>query len=163
MKKLLLFALLLATSCSAIVEKPRVSLKEARFAGLDSEGVSIDFLLTVANPNSFDLPLNGYVYDVRLMALPLARGESRNSVTFGGKSATDMLIPVRISYSDVMEILKRRPDLKEIPYQLNAKLDVGTPVGNVKVPVSKDGVLSVPEHYRPGNLLRQLGGFLKGT
>jgi len=163
MKKLLLFALLFATSCSMIVEKPQVNLKDVRFAGVDSEGVSIDFLLTVTNPNSFDLPLNGYVYDVRLMALPLARGESRDSVTFGGKCATDMLIPVRIAYADVLEILKRRPGLKEVPYQLNAKLDVGTPVGTVKVPVSKVGVLEIPEQYRPGNLLRQLSGFLKGT
>lgn len=163
MKTMLLFALLLATSCSMIVEKPQVNLTDVRIAGLDSEGVSIDFLLTVNNPNSFDLPLKGYVYDVRLMALPLARGESRDSVTFGGKSATEMLIPVRIAYSDVMEILKRRPGLKEIPYQLNANLDMGTPIGSFKVPVSKGGVLSVPEQYRPVNLLRQLNGLLKGT
>lgn len=162
-KMLLLLLLLLGASCSMIVEKPQVSLKDVRFAGLDSDGVSIDFLLAVTNPNSFDLPLNGYSYDARLMALPLARGESRDHVTFGGKSTTDMLIPIRISYSDAMEILKRQPGLKEVPYQLNANLDVGTPVGNVKVPVSKGGILTVPEQYRPGNLLRQLNGFLKGT
>jgi LEA14-like dessication related protein len=163
MKILLFLTLLLATSCSTIVEKPTVNLKDVRFAGLDSDGVSIDFLLSVTNTNSFDIPLNGYVYDVRLMALPLARGESKDSVTFYGNSSSDMLIPVRIAYSDVVEILKRRPGLKEIPYQLNADLDVGTPLGNVKVPVRKNGNLSVPEKYRPGNLLRQLNGFLKGT
>lgn len=163
MRKLLFLALLLLTSCSMIVEKPTVNLKDVRFAGLDSDGVSIDFLLSVTNANSFDLPLNGYAYDVRLMALPLARGESKDSITFYGKSSSDMLIPVRIAYSDVAEILKRRPGLKEIPFQLNADLNVGTPVGNVKVPVRKDGTLSVPERYRPGKLLRALDGLLTGS
>ena len=163
MKKLLFLALLLVTSCSMIVEKPTVNLKDVRFAGLDSDGVSIDFLLSVTNANSFDLPLNGYAYDVRLMALPLARGESKDSITFYGNSSSDMLIPVRIAYSDVVEILKRRPGLKEIPYQLNADLNVVTPVGNVKVPVRKDGTLSVPEKYRPGKLLRALDGLLTGS
>lgn len=165
MKNLLFpFLLLICTaSCSTIFEKPSVGLKDVHLASLDSDGVSIDFLLAVTNPNPFDLPLTGYTYDVRLMALPLARGKSQNPVTFYGKSSTEMLIPVRIAYSDVLEILKRKPGLKEIPYQLNADLDLDTPVGTVKVPVRKDGVVSVPETYRPGNLLRKLDGLLKGS
>lgn len=161
MKELLLLPLLLLAACSMIVEKPKVNLSDVRFAGLDGDGVTIDFLLTVTNPNSFDLPLNGYSYTVHMMALPLARGDSKDSVIFPGKTATDMLIPARLKYSDVLQILRRRPGLNEIPYQLTADLAVGTPIGDITVPVRKSGVVAVPEKYRPGTLLRKFGDFLK--
>jgi LEA14-like dessication related protein len=161
MKKLLFLPLLLLTACSMIVEKPKVNLSDVRFAGLDGDGVSVDFILTVTNPNSFDLPLNGYSYTVRMMALPLAGGESKDPVIFAGKTATDVLIPVRLKYNDVLQILKRRPGLNEIPYQLTADLAVGTPIGDISVPVRKSGVVAVPEQYRPGTLLRKFGDFLK--
>jgi LEA14-like dessication related protein len=163
MKKLLLLPLLLITACSMIVEKPKVNLSDVRFAGLDGNGVSIDFLLTVTNPNSFDIPLNGYTYSVGMMALPLARGESKNAVIFPGKTSTDVLIPVRIAYNDVLQILKRHPGLNEIPYQLTTDLAVGTPVGDITIPVRKSGTVTVPEKYRPGTLFRKFGDFLKGT
>jgi LEA14-like dessication related protein len=163
MKNMLFLPLLLLTACAMIVEKPKVDLSDVRFAGLDGNGVSIDFLLTVTNPNSFDIPLNGYTYTVGMMALPLARGESKDSVIFPAKTSTDMLIPVRIAYNDVLQILKRYPGLNEIPYQLTADLAVGTPVGSITVPVRKKGAVTVPEKYRPGNLFRKLGDFLKGS
>ncbi|NMC73010.1 MAG: LEA type 2 family protein [Geobacteraceae bacterium] len=161
MKKLPLLLLLLITACSMIVEKPKVNLADVRFGGLDDDGVTIDFLLTVTNPNSFDLPLNGYSYTVHMMALPLARGESRDSLIFPGKTATDVLIPARLRYNDVLQILKRRPGLNDVPYQLTADLSVGTPIGDITVPVRKSGMLAVPEKYRPGTLLRKFGDFLK--
>jgi LEA14-like dessication related protein len=163
MKKLLLLPLLLVTACSMIVEKPKVDLADVRFAGLDGNGVTIDFLLTVTNPNSFDIPLNGYTYTAGMMNLPLARGESRDSVIFPGKTSTDMLIPVRIAYTDVLQILRRHPGLNEIPYQLTTDLAVGTPVGNITIPVRKSGTVTIPEKYRPGTLFRKFGDFLKGT
>lgn len=161
MMKLLLLPLLLLTACSLIVEKPKVDLADVRFAGLDGDGISIDFLLTVTNPNSFELPLHGYSYTARIMALPLAQGTSKDSIVFPGKTSTDILIPVQIRYSDVLQILKRRPGLDAVPYQLTANLDVGTPMGEICVPVRKSGTLALPEKYRPGVLLQKFGDLLK--
>lgn len=160
MKRLLLLPLLLMTACSLIVEKPKVNIRDVRFAALDNNGATIDFLLTVDNRNSFDITLNEYCYDLQLMAMPLARGKSTNSLIFLGNSTTDLLIPVRLNYTDVLEILKRRPGLEAIPYQLDADLVVGTSIGNLQVPVKKGGTLTIPEQYRPRNLLRKLGDLL---
>jgi LEA14-like dessication related protein len=160
MKKLLLFLFVFLTACTMIVEKPTVHIKDVRFTGLDGKGVCLDFLLNVTNPNAFDLPLKGYTYDVRLMALPLARGESKDCRTFYGKTSTEMLIPVKISFADVLEIVKRSPGLKELPYQLNADLSLGTPLGNISVPVKTGGTVAVPKQYQPATLLRKFGDLL---
>jgi LEA14-like dessication related protein len=160
MKKLLLLSLLFLTACSMAVEKPTVKIKDVRFAGVDAKGVSLDFLLDVTNPNSFDLPLHGYTYDLSLMAVPFVRGESKESQTLYGKASTDMLIPVRISYADVLKIIRRNPGLKELPYQLNADLSLGTLFGNIAVPVRTGGTVTIPKQYQSGSLLRQFGDLL---
>ena len=142
------------------MEKPRVDLKEVRFAGLDGEGIDIDFLLSVTNPNSFDLTLYEYVYDLRLLALPLARGTSQQPQRFPGQTTTNTLIIAKVPYSDLIEIIKRRPGMTSIPYQLDADLRIGTSYGDFNVPVTRTGTLDVPEQYRPKNLLEKIQEFL---
>jgi LEA14-like dessication related protein len=160
MRKLLLAGILLLSACTAFIDKPRVEVKDVRFAGIDGEGVSIDFLMAVTNPNSFDLTLNGYAYDLRLLALPLAKGTSEENQRFPAGTTSDALIPVRVAYTDMIEILKRRPGLESIPYQLDADLNVGAKVGSVTVPVHKVGTLTLPEKYRPKNLFDKIWDFL---
>jgi LEA14-like dessication related protein len=160
MQKLLLLPLLFLTACAMTVQHPTVKIKDVRFAGLDGSRVSLDFLLDVNNPNSFDLPLKGYTYDVQLMALPLARGESKSCLSFPGKTSTDVLIPVKISYANLLQIIKRNPRMKEIPYQLNANLSLGTQFGAITVPVKKGGIVSIPKQYQPDGLLRKFGDLL---
>jgi len=163
MKKLIFLSLLLLTACAMTVEKPTVKIKDVRFASVDGRGVTLDFLLDVTNPNSFDLPLNGYTYDVSLLAVPLVRGESKENQTLYGKASTDMLIPVRISYADVLKIVQGYPGLKELPYQLNADLSLGTPLGNIAVPVRTGGTVTIPRQYQSGSLLRQFGNLIKSA
>ncbi len=160
MKKTLLLIIFLLSACS-MVEKPKVDLKNVRFAGLDDKGVSIDFLLSVTNPNSFDLSLDEYRYDLHLMALPLIHGSSKQQNRFPSHTSIDMVIPIRVAYNDVLEILKRRPGLETVPYQLNADLLVGTPIGSINVPVNKNGTITIPEKYRPATVLRKLNGILR--
>jgi LEA14-like dessication related protein len=162
MKKLLLLFTLLLSACTAFVSKPEVALKNVRIAGLDAEGVDLDFYLSVRNPNSFDLKLNNYTYDVKIMSLPLAHGNSRTPYNFCANSTTDMLIPVKIPYGGLMDILKRHPDPEAIPYQLRADLNIGAALGNMNVPVNKSGTLAIPKEYHPSNALKKLGDFLKG-
>ena len=162
MKKLLLLFVFLLTACTALVSKPDVALKNVKFVAIDSEGIGLDFYLSVRNPNSFDLRLNNYSYDVKIMSLPLARGNSRTPCNFSANSTTAMLIPVKIPYQGLMDILTRRPDLDAIPYQLRADLNIGTALGNMNVPVNKSGTLAIPKEYHPSNTLKKLGDRLKG-
>lgn len=160
MKNLLLISILVLTACATTVQRPTVKLKDVRFADLDSKGASLNFLLTVNNPNTFDLPLQGYTYAVQVMDAPLAIGESKDGMNFPAGNGTDMLIPVRVSFNDVLEIIKRSPGLRDIPYRLKANLIMGTPIGSITVPVSKNGAVAIPKQYQPANLLQKFGDFL---
>ncbi len=164
MKKLLILALsmLLLTACTAFVAKPDITLKDIKLVGLNQEGLDVDIYLSVYNPNSFDLHLKDYRYDLKIMSLPLARGNSRTTYDFDSKSASDLRIPVKIPYNDLIEVLKRRPNPDAVPYQLHAEMTIGSAMGSFDIPINKSGAFSIPKEYRPKNVLNRIGDFING-
>ncbi|SNB44651.1 LEA type 2 family protein [Geobacter sp. DSM 9736] len=158
MKKLpvILLFLFLLTACSSLVSDPDVRVSRVNVVGFDSSGLDLEFYLNVSNPNSFGVTLQGYSYDVQVMALPVARGGARERVEFKAESMTDMRLPVRVQYRDLLEVIKRRPDPDRIPYRLNAGLDLDTPVGRMNVPIDRTATFAVPEEYRPSWMLKQV-------
>jgi LEA14-like dessication related protein len=161
-KTLLFLSMLLLSACAAFVTKPEITLKDVKLVGLNSEGLDLDFYLSVYNPNSFDLQLKNYRYDVKIVSLPLAQGNSRTTYDFYSKSASELLIPVRIPYNGLIEVIKRRPNPDAVPYQLHAEMTVGAAVGNLTIPVNKSGTFRIPKEYRPKNVLNMIGDFING-
>ena len=162
MKILLVLSMLLLSACSAFVTKPEITLKDIKLAGLNQKGLDIDVYLSVYNPNSFDLHLKDYSYDLKIMSLPLAKGNSRTTCDFGSKSASDLLITVKIPYNGLTEILKHHPNPDAVPYQLHADMAVGSALGSFNVPVSKSGAFAIPKAFRPKNVLNRIGDIIKG-
>ena len=156
MKKLLMLFLILLFGCSMFFASPGITVKDVNLVGLDGGGATIEFYLVVKNPNSFDMKLLGYSYDLKIMALPLAKGGSRDALTFIAGSTTEIRLPVHIAYGDLLEILKRRPDPDQIPYDLQTGFEVDTPMGIRAVPFVAKGTYAIPEKYRPALYLQQL-------
>ena len=161
-KKLLLCCLIFMTGCSVFVKSPQVQVKDVNVVSLDGGGAGIEFYLAVTNPNAFGLKLEGYSYDLKVLAMPLAKGGARQTIEFPAKSTTDVRLPVRIAYGDMLEVLKRRPDPDRIPYQLRAGFDLDTPVGALAVPVDESGTYAIPERFRPSRYMKQLTDYLGG-
>jgi LEA14-like dessication related protein len=161
MRNLLILSLILLSGCTAFIIKPEVTVKDIKLVGLDTGGIDLDFYLSVKNTNSFDLKMKSYNYDVKIMALPLAKGASLETHDFYAKSAADLLIPVKISYNDLIEILKRRPNPDAIPYQLHADLTADTTLEEMIIPVNKSGTVYIPKEYRPSSMLKKIDDFLK--
>lgn len=158
----LLFLLTIGLAgCSLFVQEPRIVLKETNLVGLNSSGVDLEFLIGVANPNSFDLALLGYTYDLRVMALPAATGGAQERVTFSSEKETDVRLPIHLKYSYLLEIIKRQPKLEKLPYDLKSTLHIKSPLGTMVIPVEKNGILTVPEEYQPGVIMDRLRGLLR--
>jgi LEA14-like dessication related protein len=163
MKKLsmLLLLLLLLVGCSSMVADPDVKVSRVNVVGFDSSGLDLEFYLNVDNPNSFGVKLEGYSYDVQVMTLPVARGGARERVLFKPASTTDMRLPVRVQYRDMLEVLKRRPDPDRVPYRLSAGLDLDTPVGKMTVPIDRTSTFAVPEEYRPSWMMKRISELIE--
>ena len=151
---LLLFILL--AGCTTFVTEPMVTVQDLNVVSLDPGGAGMELYLKVANTNTFDVRLMGYSYDLKVMAIPLAKGGAREEVRFPAGAETDLRIPIRVSYGDLLELFKRKLDPDKIPYQLAAGLDLDTPLGQLNVPVNRSGTYAVPKQYRPSAILNKL-------
>ncbi|QXE89090.1 LEA type 2 family protein [Geomonas subterranea] len=157
----LLSLIVLLSGCGKLVSAPVVTVQDLNVVSVDPAGAGMELYLKVRNTNSFDVQLQGYSYDIKIMALPLAKGGAREEVNFPANEETDVRIPIRITYSDLLEILKRKPDPDKIPYQVAAGLDLETPMGQMTVPVKKSGTYAIPKKYRPAAIFGKLADFLK--
>lgn len=147
---------IITVGCGLLLNPPDVQVKDVSVVAFDSKAVEVELFLTVNNPNPFSLRLLGYSYDLKVMALPLATGGARETVEFKAGTTTDVRLPVRVAFRNVYELLKRGPDPEKLPYTLNAGLEVDSPLGIHVFPVEKNGIMKIPEKYRPGNYLKQL-------
>lgn len=152
----LLSLVVLLSGCTALVSAPVVTVRDLNVVSLNPAGAGMELWLKVRNPNPFDVKLQGYSYDLKVMALPLANGEEREVVNFPAGEETEFRIPIRITFADLLEILKRKPDPEKIPYQLSTGLDLATPVGPMTVPVNRTGTYAIPKKFRPSALFGKL-------
>lgn len=158
---ILLISLVILSGCSLFITEPSVQVKDVGIVGFDGNGVEIELLLAVTNPNPYRVKLTGYNYDLKVMALPLAKGGARETLNFnGGGAVTDLRLPVRVPLSTLYELMKRRPDPDNIPYTLDAALELDSPLGLHTIPVEKRGIFKLPERYRPEFILKSLQSLL---
>jgi LEA14-like dessication related protein len=148
--------------CSVFIKEPRVAFKGTSLTGVDSSGLDMEFLLAVTNPNSFDLSLTGYSYDLHVLAIPLSSGETQQTIHFPARAETDMHLPVHLSFNNLLEIIKHQPDLNELPYRVNARLKLKSLLGESFIQIEQNDTLNVPEPYRPGAALKRLQDALRG-
>ena len=149
--------MLFLSGCSLFFTKPTVTFRELKLVDIDSKGMSLSLMLNVNNPNSYDITLDGYSYSFNILDLPLATGEKRQAVIFPGQKATDVQVPMRVTYGNVLDIVMKRPNPASIPYQLAAGLDIATPVGTLNFPVTTNGTLAVPKDKLRSQILKSLG------
>lgn len=151
-----LLLLMILPGCAPLVQAPRVALNETSLVGLDAFGIDLDLHLGITNPNTFDLSLLSYTFDLRVLALPLSTGGKQETILFPAGKETGMRVPVRLGFSDLLEITAGLSDPDTIPYQLNAMLQLKTPLGQMAVPVEKSALLSVPERFRPAAFVNRM-------
>lgn len=153
--QLLVLLLLTCAGCAVFVKEPRVSINSANIIGIDTSGLDLEFLMAVDNPNRFDLALQSYTFDLQVMTLPFSSGGSPVKHVFPAGKQSLVRLPMRIPYGNLIEIVKRRPDLDKIPYRVDARLNLETPLGELMLPVNKSDLISVPQSYRPGAYLKR--------
>lgn len=158
---LLVSLLYLTTGCASLVQEPNVTVLRTTLTGIDTAGADLEFYLGVNNPNAYDVTLLAYTYDLKVMTLPLAHGGAQQTVSFSSGKQTDMRLPVRLKYSDLLEILKRRPDPDKITCHILARLQIDSPLGEMTIPIDEHATFSIPEKYRPSYLLDRVRDSLK--
>ena len=151
---ILALAIVLASGCAAlgaaartVVEPPRVDFDTLSLEALDLEGITLGLNWNVDNPNRFPFRLSKLGWALELDGRHAARGDTVKSIDVpaAGKAAVE--IPVRLRWADLPGLLQIATRRSELPFKVSGVAAVGSRFGDIDVPFSREGRLTLPEEF----------------
>ncbi|HEY7957793.1 MAG: LEA type 2 family protein [Polyangia bacterium] len=152
MRRLLFLALLLPLGLSLggcallgdLVQRPSVSLRRVDVTSVSFQGIAVNFVLAVNNPNPIGVDLARLVYQITVDGHQFADGHTNSAAHVPAQGTGEVVIPVGIKFVDFAQSLASLFTKQKVPYTLATKLGFGTPAGVLEIPLSTSGTLPVP-------------------
>lgn len=153
-----LTGMVLVIGCAgcSLVQKPSAQITGASVQGVGLTESTLVFDVKIDNPYSTALPLTNLDYALSSQGQPFLSGKAdvRGTVPAGGSKVIG--VPVRINYLDVVKAVKGARPGAAIAYKAELGLSVDVPLlGNTRLPLSREGELTIPSS---STLLDQLRG-----
>ncbi|MEQ9278299.1 MAG: LEA type 2 family protein [Balneola sp.] len=145
---LALFVLFIA-SCSALkdlasVQKPKLSVTDAKISDASLTDLELTFDVEVDNPNAVSINLASYNYDFLISDRTFVNGNQSLGTTILSNNKSIVQIPVRFTYEDLFKTFSDIRDKDETNYELKSVIGVDLPVlGFTEIPLEKSGTFPV--------------------
>ena len=134
-----------AVKKAAGIKDPAVSIAGMNVSTLSAEGLTLQFVLDVDNPNPIPLNLAGFDYALKLDGKQLMAGEQRDKVNIKARGSSQVKVPVSLKFSDLSRLISGAINKENLGYELKTSALVDLPViGIKKIPASKKGTFPVP-------------------
>jgi LEA14-like dessication related protein len=117
----LLLLLQVLTSCSGI-EEPEVTITGVDVHGISTNGLALQLLVDVENPNSFGADISRLEYRVFLDDIRVAEGLQEESVPVPAESTVEVKIPFDILWDGMEKGLKKLLDGEEHDWRLEGNV-----------------------------------------
>ncbi|KAL0907321.1 hypothetical protein M5K25_021722 [Dendrobium thyrsiflorum] len=119
--------------------KPDVDLEKIRFGKFSLEETVATLHLKLENKNDFELSLNKLESEIWLSDVSIGSAELYKSVKIAKKGISRIQIPMTFRPKDlgsaIWDMMRRRG----IGYSIKGNIDVDTPFGPMKLPISREG------------------------
>lgn len=139
---------LLLGSCaflSSIAQKPTVTLKRVDIKEVSFQGLSVDFVLAVTNPNPIGVDLATLSYQITVDGHQFVAGSTSSAVHVPASGLGEVHVPLSIQWVALAHSLDDLFRKRNVAYTLATTLGFGTPIGVLQVPLSTSGTFPVPQ------------------
>jgi LEA14-like dessication related protein len=123
-------------------KEPLVHFNDAKIRGLGLSGGSVDVILSVYNPNGFDLNATRLTYKLYVENNQLGQGALNNAFKVGDNDSTYVTIPVDFTYAGLGAAGRELLTRGTINYRVTGDFTVATPLGNFTRPYDQTGRFS---------------------
>src|SRR5512141_3309384 len=128
------FATVLLAGCASLglggFKDPLVHFNDAKIRGLGLSGGSVDVILSVYNPNGFDLNATRLTYKLFVENNQLGTGQLNNAFKVGNNDSTYVTIPVDFTYAGLGAAGRELLQQGSINYRVIGDFTVDTPLGS---------------------------------
>jgi LEA14-like dessication related protein len=150
--------LLAAARCSqfaGVFEKPELQFRGIRVDSIGLDGASLEISVDVYNPNSYRLGVDRFSYDLAIEDVHWGFGSMAYPIAVEGRNSATLRLPLDVSWSRLGAAGREALRTGTVNYGVSGEMTVGTSLGNVNVPYSKAGrisILSNQESSDPGTI-----------
>ncbi len=122
--------------------EPLVHFNDAKIRGLGLSGGAVDVVLSVYNPNGFNLNATRLTYKLMVEDRELGNGQLRDAFRVRSKDSTFVTIPVNFTYAGLGAAGRQLLQQGSINYRVIGDFTVDTPVGSFTRPYDQTGRFS---------------------
>lgn len=149
-----LVAVALMSSCATLARatfsEPVVRFNNVAVTGIGLSGGSVDVVLSVYNPNGFNLNALSFTYRVDIDSVQLGAGQLADKFVVQKGDSTLIRLPIAFTYAGIGAAGRQLLQAGTVPYRVRGDITVSTPLGNFTRPYDQTGRYSA-----------QLGGLLR--
>ena len=127
---------------SGTFKEPLVHFNDAKIRGLGLSGGSVDVVLSVYNPNRFDLNASRLTYRLMVEDKELGTGALNQAFRVSDNDSTYVTIPVDFSYAGLGAAGRQLLSTGTINYRVIGDFTVDTPLGSFTRPYDQRGRFS---------------------
>lgn len=133
-----------ATQLGAL--KPEASVRNTTIQSLSFDSVTLGVLVDVANPNRFSIPTGKLDLNLLVDGKQIAQAISEQSISLKAKESTQMMVPVKVPYNSLFNLVKSARDGNEFLFDVAGSLAVPMPlIGDVSIPLNYSGKAPIPQ------------------
>jgi LEA14-like dessication related protein len=140
------FATVLLAGCASLglggFKEPLVHFNDAKIRGLGLSGGSVDVVLSIYNPNGFNLNATRLTCRLLVEDKELGTGALNNAFRVGSNDSTYVTIPVDFTYAGLGTAGRQLLQQGSINYRVIGDFTVDTPVGSFTRPYDQRGRFS---------------------
>lgn len=147
MRRLTKFTVVAATVAAAgcatlgrqVFREPVVQLKDVRVNGAGLTGGTLDVVLSVYNPNNFQLDATRMTYRLLVDTVQFATGALDDRFVVPEDDSSTVTIPVNFTWTGVGELGRQLLNTGSVNYRVMGDVTVATPLGNFTRPYDRSG------------------------
>ena len=123
--------------------EPVVDFKDLRLTGLGLQGGSLELVLSVYNPNRFDLEGVRLSYQLTVDDVRFGEGALDTRFIVPRGDTTDVRLPLSFTFAGVGAAGRQIVQVGAVNYTVNGDITVGTPLGNFTRPYAQQARFTV--------------------
>lgn len=131
-----------ATLGRAAFQNPVVTLRDVHVNGLGFNGGSVDIMLSVYNPNHFDLDATRVTYKLFVDTIPLGTGATDSNFTVRNGDTTRVSLPLSFTWTGAGEAARSLMNTGTVNYRVAGDITVGSSMGTFTLPYDRTGRFS---------------------
>lgn len=128
-----------ASAGKAMFKEPVVTLKDVSVSGVGMSGGAVDVVLSVYNPNGFNLDATRLTYNLMVDSTRFGSGVVESRFVVQKNDSAEVRIPVNFTWTGLGAAARSLFDMGTVNYRVMGDVTVQTGLGNYTIPYDRTG------------------------